>query len=765
MVININTFPKYKVILQQNCISDGSMKAFLSDYRGKKAAIICDKNVEILYLEKVKSNLQQAGIDGYCYSFYPGEENKNLVTVEAIYDFLCKNNFTRTDVIVALGGGIVGDTVGFAAATYLRGIKYIQIPTTLLAMVDSSIGGKTAVNLKAGKNLAGCFYQPDKVIIDTEVLTTLANDEILNGIGEIIKYGAIMDKKLFSILEKGDINNKEELIIRCLNIKKKIVEKDTLDTGLRQILNFGHTLGHAIERHSSYTISHGKAIGIGMVEITKWAEQRCLTKTGTAIKIANLLQKFNMPTEYALGLDELWEYAVNDKKIKGKSITLALIEEIGVMQLYQVEIDNFLNKGIDIEIKPSELKGKITAPPSKSMAHRAIFCAICSPNDCVIKNVDLSQDIQATINVAVSLGKKVNFNDGTLTLSGCIKKQSDVAIDCKESGTTFRFLLSILAVLGIETTITGCGKLGERPYDALAKQLSEKGAIFNKEAGLPLTIKGKITSGDFYMPGNISSQFISGLLLALPLLEASSKIILTSQLQSCSYVDMTIDCMKSFGVVIEKTAYGYYVEGNQKYTNSSYSVEGDYSNAAFFLCGAALNGKLEIMGLNKNSLQGDKQIINILQEMGADVKEISKGYKVKTNELKAIEVDAKNIPDLVPIISIVMAYAEGKSVIKNTKRLKLKECNRQQAIIDTLTKMDVSIKLDKDNLIINGSKKPNRGTFDSYNDHRMAMSLSIAALIGNEITIKGAEAVNKSYPNFYLDYKKAGGQYVINMGK
>lgn len=765
MVINIKTHPEYKVILQKNCVDDGSMKAFLSEYKTKKAAIITDNNVAKLYLQKVKSNLEQAGLSVFDFVFQSGEQNKSLQTVEKIYDFLCQNEFTRTDIIVALGGGIVGDTAGFAAATFLRGIKYIQIPTTLLAMIDSSVGGKTAVNLKSGKNLVGCFYQPGKVIIDTQVLNTLPQSEWQCGLGEMIKYGAIMDKNLFCMLEQNGLETDiEVLITRCLKIKKKVVELDTMDNGIRQILNFGHTLGHGIEKHSNYSLSHGKAIGIGMAIITKWAEERCITKQGCAKRIENLLKKFNMPVDYPLALDELWQYAVNDKKKKGNRITLALIKEIGTMKLLNIEADRFLNKQIDIFLKPSEFKGKIKVPCSKSMAHRAIFCAMLSDYPCVIKNIDLSDDISASLNIAKALGKKINCENKSITIEGQINVNSMVTLDCNESGTTFRFLLAAISALGIRAQIVGQKRLGERPYDILAKQLMDNGVVFDKQSGLPLNVSGKLKGGEFLLPGNISSQFISGLLIALPLLSEDSKIVLTSELQSASYVDMTLQCMKDFGVKADKTDYGYHIKGNQKYRLNSYSVEGDFSNAAFFLCGAALKGKLEVCGLDKNSLQGDKRIIDILQEMGACIQQTSKGYKISSKELSGIEIDAKNIPDLVPVIAITMAFAKGKSIIHNTQRLKLKECDRQQAIIDILQKMGADAQLYNDDIIIYGGKELCGGVFDGYNDHRIVMSLSIAAL-KNEIAVKGAQAINKSYPNYLIDYNNVGGQYVISMGK
>lgn len=764
MIININTKPQYKVLLQSGCIGNGSIKAFFSEYQGMKAAIITDNNVAKLYLKNIQDGLKQAGVDNSFFIFNAGEQSKSLSTVEQIYNFLSNNNITRADIIIALGGGVVGDIAGFVAATYLRGIKYIQVPTTLLAMVDSSIGGKTAINLTAGKNLVGSFYQPSKVIIDTLVLQSLGFTEWQNGIGEMIKYGAIADKQLFNMLGELDIKeNIEKFVDKCIRIKKSIVEKDMLDLGERQILNFGHTLGHAIEKHSHFTMSHGKAVGVGMVLISQWAESICLTRSGTALKIKQLLDKYGMPTHYQADLSTLWEYATNDKKAKGHTITLAIIENIGEGRLLDIKKDKFLSESVNVQITPSKLKGKIIVPPSKSMAHRAIFCAILSTVECIIENIELSQDIIATINVAKRLGKQVCYDNGNLTISGQITNK-DITIDCNESGTTFRFLLAVLSALGVKANITGKERLGQRPYSMLVNQLISKGVEIDSQSGLPINIKGQLQGGDFYLPGNVSSQFISGLLLALPLLPSDSRIILTQPLQSSAYVDMTLSCMDSFGVIIEKRAESFYVKGNQSYKCKQYCVEGDFSNAAFWACGAALTGKVDILGLNKNSIQGDRQIITILKEMGAEIKELPKGYRIESASLKGVEVDAENIPDLVPILSIIMAFAEGKSIIKNTQRLQLKECDRQKAVVETLLKMGVETVIKDNHIIIVGTTRLKNGVFESYNDHRMAMSLAIAATASGEISIKGAQAVAKSYPNFYLDYKKLGGKYVINLG-
>lgn len=765
MEIVINTHPKYRVLLQYGELEKG-IGNLIGSLSAQKVAIITDSNVEKLYLRPLKESILKQGKSVCSYAFPAGEKSKTLQTVEKLYDFLCENNITRTDLIIALGGGVVGDTAGFVAATYLRGIKLVQIPTTLLAMVDSSIGGKTGINLKSGKNLAGSFYQPSMVVVDTKTLDTLPWEEWQNGIGEIIKYGAIKDKKLFELMEEGKLKERiEEVIFRCLNIKKQVVQKDTLDIGIRQILNFGHTLGHSIEKHSNYAITHGKAIGIGMVLMTKWAEERCFSEIGSADRIEKLLRIYNMPTSYDLSMKELWELATNDKKRKGNKITLVLIDEIGKWSLQDIDINKFLEYNFDAMVLSSFLQGKVIAPPSKSMAHRAIFCAILAKGTSTISNVVQSEDIQASIRVAEALGKKIERKNNNLIISDSENQKTKANVDCGESGTTFRFLLPILSALGKEMNITGKGRLGERPYDVLCTELEKKGASFDKTEGLPLQASGQLKSGEFHILGNVSSQYISGLLIALPILDGDSKIVLTTTLESSAYVDMTVECMKSFGVNVEKTDYGYFIKGSQKYKPATFRVEGDWSNAAFWLCAGVLNGEIEVQGLNENSLQGDKEIKRILLEMGGKIEKTPQGYKTERSELHGIDLDATEIPDLIPIVATVMSYAQGKSIIRNTQRLKLKECDRQKAIVDILTKQGVDIRLHNDAIEIIGNEEKIPASIDGHKDHRIVMSLAISAIKNSGTMILGSQAIRKSYPNFFLKFKKLGGKYVINMGE
>lgn len=309
----------------------------------EKIAVITDSNVAPLYGERLRKSLEMAGFSVTVWEFPAGEESKNLAVLGRLYEGLAAAGLTRSDAIVALGGGVTGDMGGLAAATYLRGIAFIQIPTSLLAAVDSSVGGKVAVDLPQGKNLVGAFYQPKLVLIDPELLYTLPPRFLHDGLAEVIKYGCIRDTGLFTRLEQlpGDaalLAQAEEIIAACCTIKARIVAQDEFDTGERMLLNFGHTLGHAVEKAFHYdTYSHGEAVGLGMVLLTSQAEKLGLTDPGTAAKIAALLQKFSLPVEITLPREEFIKTIALDKKKRGSQLTLVLIKDIGEGYLHTIE--------------------------------------------------------------------------------------------------------------------------------------------------------------------------------------------------------------------------------------------------------------------------------------------------------------------------------------------------------------------------------------------------------------------------------------------
>ncbi len=292
--------------------------------------LAADDRVYSLYGERVRQSLEQAGIRTAVFTFPHGEQSKNLSTYRRLLEQMCAERITRTDIVAALGGGVTGDMAGFAAATYQRGIRFVQIPTTLLAMVDSSVGGKTAVDLEHGKNMAGAFCQPSLVLCDTETLETLPPEEYACGCAEIIKYAMIESEEFFDSLDKTPVRKQaEEVISACVAMKRDYVMKDEFDTGVRIFLNFGHTFGHAVEACSDFSILHGEGVAMGMAAMTRAAAARGLCPASAAERLESLLKKYHLPTEVPYTCSQLISAALSDKKAQGGTVRLVVPERIG----------------------------------------------------------------------------------------------------------------------------------------------------------------------------------------------------------------------------------------------------------------------------------------------------------------------------------------------------------------------------------------------------------------------------------------------------
>jgi len=333
--ININLKENSYDILIENGLLENIADKIRLVYEGKKIAIITDSNLDKTYSNDLYTRLTKAGFKVSIIVIEPGEASKSINTLEYVYNKLSCEGITRTDLILAFGGGIVGDVAGFAASSYLRGVPYIQVPTSLLAQVDSSIGGKTAINLSYGKNLVGCFYQPKLVLIDTNALSTLEQDYIRDGMSEVIKYACIDDKDFFEFLMNLKISSLsshyEDIVYKCCNIKKKYVESDERDTGIRMKLNFGHTIGHAIEKYFDYEYySHGQAVAIGMYNICLESEESGYTEYGTSDKIKEILIKYglnyNLPN---MDMDKFEKIIKSDKKNMSDRLNLIYLKRIG----------------------------------------------------------------------------------------------------------------------------------------------------------------------------------------------------------------------------------------------------------------------------------------------------------------------------------------------------------------------------------------------------------------------------------------------------
>lgn len=421
-----------------------------------------------------------------------------------------------------------------------------------------------------------------------------------------------------------------------------------------------------------------------------------------------------------------------------------------------------------LSINPSKLSGKIFVPPSKSMAHRAILCAFLSEGVSEIDNVELSNDIVATCRAVEALGADIDIMESKtagrkkliITGKGTVKIKSD-KINCGESGTTARFIMPVSRLTPDPVTIDGENRLVERPFDVFFDIFDQQGISYetnNKK--LPVLLKGKLKPGIFNVRGDISSQFISGLLLTLPLLPGDSVINMTTEPESSAYIDMTLEMQKLFGINIQydRNRNRLFVPGWQKYTPYNYYIEGDWSQAAFWLAAGAITGPVEAGGLNPDSIQGDKVIISILEKMGINIYWKDGFLVTEKSTLLSIEEDVSQYPDLVPVLSVLCALAKGSSKLLNAARLRLKECDRLNAIAVELKSLGAKIIENKDSLYIDGENNLKGGRVYGWNDHRIVMAAAIAAsACKHMVTIEGYDAVNKSYPTFWEHYSSLGG--------
>ncbi len=395
---------------------------------------------------------------------------------------------------------------------------------------------------------------------------------------------------------------------------------------------------------------------------------------------------------------------------------------------------------MDIKITPCKLSGNMEMPPSKSYSHRALIAAALGGGKAL--GVGESKDITATRECLDAIrAKKPLF--------------------ANESGSTLRFMIPIALAINGEVEISGATRLMERPLDDYFKIFDEKGIEYSLENNT-LYAKGHLTGGDYYIRGDVSSQFITGLLFALPLTGEDCRVVVTTRLESSAYVDMTIDVIKKFGVEIEKRDNTFVIKGNQQYKSAEYTVEGDFSQAAFFLA----MGDVTLTGLYKDSLQGDKEIVTVYRNMGMEIEEHSGIYKTNGKAKNNITVDVSQIPDCVPVLACVMAVCEGEGRIVNAARLRIKESDRLEAICEELKNLGADVTEGEDYLIIKGKKSLSGGVCSAHNDHRIAMAIAtISPYCTGDVIIRGAECVSKSMPDFWERFNRLGGKAnEFNMG-
>ena len=426
-----------------------------------------------------------------------------------------------------------------------------------------------------------------------------------------------------------------------------------------------------------------------------------------------------------------------------------------------------------IKIKPNTLNGTIQIPPSKSYSHRAVIAAALAENSkkSKIDNLKFSVDITTTTDIMENWGAKINREESSLEIIGNGGKvvTKDKYVQCNESGSTIRFLIPIGITNENELIFDGKGKLVDRPLDSYYRIFDEQEIFYKNENGkLPLEVKGKLKAGNYEIDGNISSQFITGLLYALPLLDGDSKLIINKNLESKGYIDLTIEILKLAGIKIKNNDYkSFEIKGNQKYKPFDYTVEGDYSQVAFWIVAGIISAnrdnEIKCLHVNKSSLQGDREIVEIVERMGANLEIFDDYVIVKPSKTKGTVIDISQCPDIAPILTVLAALSEGETRIINGERLRIKESDRITSIKTELNKLGANVAEEGDSLIIQGVQGFTGGvTVSAWNDHRIAMSLAVASSrCDKEIVLEEAESVRKSYPHFWDDFVKMGGEIEI----
>lgn len=417
-----------------------------------------------------------------------------------------------------------------------------------------------------------------------------------------------------------------------------------------------------------------------------------------------------------------------------------------------------------IKITPAKLKGEIALPSAKSLCHRTIIASALSKDVSTIFNANMSDDVETTCSALKTLGAKIEVFENTLKVKGFnVKNMNNVCtIDCGDSITSLRLLIPISLLNCKEIIFKSNGAFLKRGIETYFEMFSDCGIEYDyNEENDEIKLKGQLKPGEFKIRGNVSSQFISGLLFALPLLNGDSVVEVTDDLESNGYIDLTIDVLNSFGIKIKKEGERrFFIKGNQEYRSTEYVIEGDASNGAFYLCGGLLGEEVKCILLNPDSMQPDIKIIDIIKEMDGKI-EIKDSIKTFQSNLKAITLDVSKCIDLVPIIAVLASFAEGTTLLTNASRLRYKNCDRLKALATELSKIGAEVYEGDDYLKIVGKPYLNGGEVDSWGDYRLAMSLAIASIrCKNELIINHAESVNKSYPHFFKDFQDLGGKII-----
>ncbi|KAH7093462.1 Shikimate dehydrogenase [Paraphoma chrysanthemicola] len=761
------------------------------------------------------------------YTIPPGETSKSRTTKSAVEDWLLSQGCTRDTIIIALGGGVIGDMIGYVAATYMRGIKFVNVPTTLLAMVDSSIGGKTAIDVPAGKNLVGAFWQPERIYIDLQFLASLPKREIINGMAEVVKTAAIWDEEEFTTLEGNAdtilaaIDQKavdgrrnfdsiasilKRIVLGSVRVKAEVVSADEREGGLRNLLNFGHSIGHAFEAILTPQILHGECVAIGMVKEAELARYLGVLDPSAVARLSKCIASYGLPTSLAdktvrrrsankhCPVDELIKIMAVDKKNAGSIKKIVLLSGIG--RTYEKRASSVADRDIKIILSPSisvhpgvpsDLNVTCTPPGSKSISNRVLVLAALGTGSCRITNLLHSDDTQVMLDALAKMqGASFSWeNDGkelVVTGNGGQLKATSNELYLGNAGTAARFLTSVTALCqpqdGVTSTIvTGNARMKERPIGPLVKSLRTMGIEVDyqeKDGSLPLRISAcggfgsESFSGDIELTANVSSQYVSSILLSAPYSKKPVTLRLVGgKVISQPYIDMTIAMMAAFGVQVERDQSDpntYHIP-NKPYTNpSEYVVESDASSATYPLAIAAITGTTcTVPNIGSSSLQGDARFaIEVLRPMGCKVEQTKTSTTVTgppRGELKAVrEIDMEPMTDAFLTASVLAAVCSSNGTSTTTRiygiaNQRVKECNRIQAMEDELAKFGITCRQFDDGIEVDGRAyqlgAPQAG-IHCYDDHRVAMSFGVLALVApDSVLILEKDCTGKTWPGYW----------------
>lgn len=764
------------------------------------------------------------------YNAAPGESSKSRQTKADIEDWMLSQNppCGRDAVVIALGGGVIGDLTGFVAATYMRGVRYVQVPTTLLAMVDSSIGGKTAIDTPLGKNLIGSIWQPSRIYIDLEFLETLPVREFINGMAEVIKTAAISSEEEFTALEnnadailsavhsevkpgKGRFDKIRDIlkdrILASARHKAYVVSADEREGGLRNLLNWGHSIGHAIEAILTPQILHGECVAIGMVKEAELARHLGMLKGVAVARVVKCISAYGLPTSMKdprvrkltagkhCSVDQLLFNMALDKKNDGPKKKVVLLSAIG--RPYEPKASTVSNQDIAVVLAPSvevhpgvpkTLNVTCAPPGSKSISNRALVLAALGSGTCRITNLLHSDDTEVMLNALERLGAATfSWEDEGEVLvvngKGGNINASPSPLYLGNAGTASRFLTTVATLAKPstvnESVLTGNNRMKQRPIGDLVDALTANGAeveYLERKGSLPLKIaaSGGFAGGKINLAAKVSSQYVSSLLMCAPYAKEPVTLKLVGGKPiSQPYIDMTTAMMRSFGINVEKSAteeHTYHIPQGNYVNPAEYVVESDASSATYPLAIAAISGSTcTVPNIGSKSLQGDARFaVDVLKPMGCTVEQTDTSTTVtgpSSGILRPLpNVDMEPMTDAFLTASVLAAVARGEGSNHTTRiygiaNQRVKECNRIKAMKDELAKFGVVCREHDDGLEIDGIdrltlRQPSGGVF-CYDDHRVAFSFSVLSLVTpNSTLILEKECVGKTWPGWWDTLKQ-----------